>query len=457
MSSKAHRSLRSGPASRSRLRRGPDTPGIALSSSRGIHRREHRQIAVYFGLTFFVFYLCVPQGGFADIPIQYLLKDRFKLGPERIAFVRLLIAAPTYVAFLFGFMRDRWSPLGKHDRGIFWIAGLIAALAYGWLATGEATYVRLLAGAIAATVAYRFLGAATQGLAAEVGKERGMTGRLSTLWNIVWSSLIAAAYMIGGWASDHLSTADIFGLLGLLTLIYVAIAFWKPAAVFSQTGQPNAEEPPRRLWPEIVRLGTHRPMWPAAAIWLLWSFAPGFSTPLLFYLTDHIRASPTQFGLFNAIFAVSFLPTYFLYGYLCPRVSLHSLLWWGTIVAVPQMLPLLFLRTPGQALFVAIPIGLSGGVATAAYVDLLMRSCPKKLEGTGMMIADTGYYTALRFGDVFGAWLYVKGGFALTAWITTGVYALILPLLLLVPKAVIAGHDADERTDELLVKGELSV
>jgi hypothetical protein len=111
------------------------------TSSREILRREHRQIAVYFGLTFFVFYLCVPQGGFADIPIQYLLKDRFKLGPERIAFVRLLIAAPTYVAFLFGFMRDRWSPLDNRDRGIFWIAGLIAALAYGWLATGEATYV----------------------------------------------------------------------------------------------------------------------------------------------------------------------------------------------------------------------------------------------------------------------------------------------------------------------------
>src|SRR5216684_1542853 len=157
------------------------------TSSRAIVRREHRQIAVYFGLTFFVFYLCVPQGGFADIPIQYLLKDRFKLGPERIAFVRLLIAAPTYVAFLFGFMRDRWSPLGKRDRGIFWIAGLIGALAYGWLATGEATYVRLLVGAVAVTVAYRFLGAATQGLAAMVGKERGMTGRLSTLWNIVWT------------------------------------------------------------------------------------------------------------------------------------------------------------------------------------------------------------------------------------------------------------------------------
>ena len=35
-----------------------------------------------------------------------------------------------------------------------------------------------------------------------------------------------------------------------------------------------------------------------------------------------------------------------------------------------------------------------------------------------MMIADSSYFISLRVGDIFGAWLYVQGGFALTAWIT---------------------------------------
>jgi predicted MFS family arabinose efflux permease len=113
---------------------------------------------------------------------------------------------------------------------------------------------------------------------------------------------------------------------------------------------------------------------------------------------------------------------------------------------------LLFLHSPNQALFLAVPIGLSGGVATAAYIDLLMRSCPKGLEGTGMMLADTGFFIALRFGDLFGAWLYKKGGFALAAWITIGVYALILPMLLLVPKYLIQSHDSDEATEEAMVE-----
>jgi MFS family permease len=415
-------------------------------------RKQHLQIGLYFLLIYFTFYLCQPAAGFANIPVQYLLKDKFKFNPEQISFFQLLIALPTYIAFLFGFIRDRWSPFGRGDRGVFWIFSIIGALCFGWLALGAPTYWRLLAGIMAATVAYRFLGASTQGLTAEVGKRRGMTGRLSTLWNVIWTSLTALSFVIGGWVSDHLKPGSIFGILGILTLLYFVAGCWRPAAVFDP-GKTAAAEPRRNFREDVKRLFRHKPIWPAAAIWLLWSFAPGFSTPLLFYLSDHLKATATDFGLFNAIWAVSFIPTYLLYGYLCRKTNLRTLLWWGTIVAVPQMIPLLFLKTPTQALVIAVPIGLSGGVATAAYIDLLLRSCPKKLDGTAMMIADSAYYAAVRFGDLFGAWLYVRGGFALAAWITTGVYALIIPLLFLAPKSVTQYHDADEKTEELLAEG----
>ncbi|MEI7986797.1 MAG: MFS transporter [Armatimonadota bacterium] len=423
------------------------------ANSEQVHQKlnqEHRQIGGYFGLMFLVFYLCTPQGGFADIPISFLLKDTLKLDPQQTAFARLLIAAPTYVAFLFGFIRDRWNPFRRGDRAIFWIFAPIAVLSFGYLATGKLDYSRLLIGAISATVAYRFLAASTQGLAADVGKRRGMTGRISTIWNIIWNLLAGVAYVLGGWVSDHLTYSQTFELLGGLTLIYIILGFWKPSAVFDGDDERKSDLMP--FWPEVVRILKHRPVWPAAVIWLLWSFAPGFSTPLLYYLTNVIKASDTQYGLFFAIFAFSFIPTFLLYGYLCQRVSLKKLLWWGTVVAVPQMFPLLFLHSPNQALLLAVPIGLSGGIATAAYIDLLMRSCPKGLEGTGMMLADTGYFVALRFGDVFGSWLYKQGGFALAAWITIAVYALILPTLLFVPKLLIESHDADEATEEAMVE-----
>jgi energy-converting hydrogenase Eha subunit C len=41
---------------------------------------------------------------------------------------------------------------------------------------------------------------------------------------------------------------------------------------------------------------------------------------------------------------------------------------------------------PG-VLIAAIPIGMTGGIACAAYVDLLIRSCPEGQQGTILMMA----------------------------------------------------------------------
>ena len=404
----------------------------------------HGQIAIYFGLGYLLYTVCIPSGGFANIPMQWVLKNRLNLSPERIAFFQLLIAAPTYVAFLFGFLRDRWSPFGKGDRGIFWIFAPLGALAYAWAATGQPTYRRLLVAAFCATVAYRFVGASLQGLTAIVGQRYSMTGLLSTIWNAVGCVLGAVSCVIGGLVSDHLTFAQIFGLLGALTLGLVILGLWSPAPVFEGADALRTAAKQRNLWREFVRIGKHRPIWPAAIIWLLWSFAPGMATPLLFYLNDELHSSAAQFGYFNAMFAISFLPMYLLYGVLCRHTRLRSLLLWGTVFAVPQMIPLLFLHNAAQAIWMAAPMGLSGGIATAAYIDLVLRSCPKGLEGTGMMVADAGYFVALRFGDLLGAWLYRQGGFHLAAWITTGVYALILPMIFLVPRAVTETHDEGE-------------
>ena len=82
-------------------------------------------------------------------------------------------------------------------------------------------------------------------------------------------------------------------------------------------------------------------------------------------------------GAFYAIFWGSALPTLLLYGYLCQRVRLSKLLFWGTLLAIPQMLPLLLVHSAVGALIAALPMGLTGGLASGAYIDLAIRSCPR--------------------------------------------------------------------------------
>jgi hypothetical protein len=181
---------------------------------------------------------------------------------------------------------------------------------------------------------------------------------------------------------------------------------------------------------------------PGSADLLLWNFAPGSATPLQYYLQNTLHAEDTQWGQWNAIVGASAIPTFMLFGLLCQKLPLNTLLLWGTVVAVPQMVPLLFIHSVSGALIAAVPIGLMGGVATAAYLDLLIRSCPRGLQGTTLMMAGSLYWIADRFGDVLGTNLYeYYGGFAACVIAITVVYALILPTLLLVPKRLIATAD----------------
>jgi hypothetical protein len=207
-------------------------------------------------------------------------------------------------------------------------------------------------------------------------------------------------------------------------------------------------------WDDFKRVSMHWPVYPALAIWLLWNFAPGSVTPLQFYLQNTLHANDAAYGNWNAIFAGSFIPTFLLFGFLCRKFPLRTLLWWGTVVAVPQMVPLAFMHSVTGALCAAVPIGLMGGVSSAAYLDLLIRSCPKGLEGTVLMMSNGLYFIASRFGDILGTQLYdglkinfgsvhiaLPSGFGVCVIAITAVYALILPTLLLVPRRLIVTPD----------------
>jgi hypothetical protein len=108
------------------------------------------------------------------------------------------------------------------------------------------------------------------------------------------------------------------------------------------------------------------------------------------------------------------------------------------------MVPLLFIHSVTAALTAAVPIGLMGGVATAAYLDLLIRSCPRGLQGTLMMLSAGLFAIVQGLGNLLGTNLYDHfGGFTACVIAITAVYAMILPVLLLVPSHLIDTADGE--------------
>ncbi|HEY3800750.1 MAG TPA: MFS transporter [Caulobacteraceae bacterium] len=388
-----------------------------------------------------------PYLGLIDTPIAFFLKNKLHMHAAQVAQFRLISGLPLYFSFLFGFARDTWNPFGLRDRGYMMIFGALCAAIYVYFAFVPVTEWTLLAAVILATIAFLFAVSAQQGLSSVIGRQNVMSGQVSAVWNVVTSIPGLIAFALGGVLSDALegrnaeSAARTLFLIGAAMMAALALfAIWRPKVVYDnvQDEHKAAFHP----WTDVKRLVKHWPIYPALAIWLLWNFAPGSQTPLQYYLQDTLHADDAAFGWFNAIFAGSFIPTFLLYGFLCRKVALRPLLWWGTIVAVPQMVPLAFIHSEQSALIAAVPIGLMGGVSSAAYIDLLIRSCPKGLEGTVLMMSTGLYYIASRPGDILGTWLYEKfGGFTICVIAITVVYALIVPTLLLVPKRLISTPD----------------
>jgi hypothetical protein len=406
---------------------------------------DTRQTFLYFSWLTLFLYLATPAGYLVDIQTSYMLKNQLHATATQISVFRLVTGIPVYFAFAFGLMRDQWNPFGLRDRGFFLIFAPATVAAFIWMATSRLSYRGLLVGMLLAMLASRFIAAAYQGLIALVGQELLMSGRLAVLWNVVSSVPVIAGAFASGYISEHLNPNETFFLVAGFTALIAVIGLWKPRAVFSHAyDRPQASA--TNFVGNVKRLVKHRAVYPAVLICFLWNFAPGAATPLQFYLTNQLHASDAVFSYYNGIFAAAFIPTFLLYGFLCKRVPLKKLLWWGTIVAVPQMIPLAFIHSGNLALVLAVPIGLMGGVATASYFDLAMRSCPPGLQGTLMMLVDGVFALSARGGDLLGSKIYNSSpahGFLYCVIATTVVYALILPLILLVPKELIATADGE--------------
>jgi MFS family permease len=415
-----------------------------------------RKIFLYLGLLIVLLGFGSPSGGVIDIPITFLLKNKLHLEAHELAQFRLISAIPLYLSFVFGFIRDTWNPFGMGDRGFMLLFGAITAALYVLFGFTPVTYATLLVAVVLLTTSFLFVTSAQNGLTSTIGQQHVMSGQVSAVWNIFASVPTVGALLIGGTLSDVLEERNleeatrILFLIGATIMALLAIyAVWRPASVYDNVR--NEHGPATLPLDDVKRLMRHWPIYPALLIWLLWNFAPGSATPLQYYLQNILHAEDAQWGQWNAIFGISFIPTFMLFGLLCQNFPLKTLLLWGTVAAIPQMVPLLFIHSVTGALITAVPIGLMGGVATASYLDLIIRSCPIGLQGTTLMMSSALYFIASRFGDVLGTLLYdYYGGSGVCVIAITVVYALILPTLLLVPKHLIATADGQASESELI-------
>ncbi len=408
-----------------------------------------RRILLLLGILVVLVAIGSPSGGMFGIALSLLLKNKLQLSPTDQADFLALAAIPLYLSPVFGFIRDLWNPFGMRDRGFIVLFGSLTFALYILLAFVPVTWATLLGAVLLLRIAFRLVASAESGLLSTLAQQHTMSGQMSALWNVVASTIGAASVLLGGSLTDLLKSEGVDRAFHILFLVGAAVVagvvfygWLRPSVIFDNVRSERQGHV--RPLDDLRRLARHWPIYPALLIWLLWSFAPGTETPLLNYLQSKFHASDTQYGEWSAIFSVSFIPTTAAFGFLCTTVPLRRLLVWGTVIGVPQMIPLLFIPSVNAALIAAVPMGLTGGIATAAYLALLIRSCPPGLQGTVLMMSAALAIVVIRLGDILGTRLYADyGGFQTCVIAITIIYALILPTLLLVPRTLIASADGE--------------
>ncbi|MDB5481797.1 MAG: ral substrate transporter [Caulobacteraceae bacterium] len=409
---------------------------------------DHLRLMLFGGALLLLINLAAPMHGLIGIPVAFFLKNRLHLSANQLAVFNLWIGAPLFAGFLFGFLRDRWSPFGAGDRGHIVLFGLATVATYLTMAFARPSYGALLACLLLATVTFQMIASAASGLLTAIGQREAVAGSMSMVLGVASALPALAAFLLGGYVSGWLegraadSAARILflGAAGLMGVIALLGALG-PKGFFARGA---VDKPIATARGDVMRLLRCWPVYPVMLIQLFWQFAPAQGIVLQYHITNALHATDAQWGMWNAIFYGSFVPVYLAYGFLCRRVRLRWLLWIGFTIAVAQMVPLLFIRSAVGALVAALPMGLLGGIGQAALVDLTIRAAPKGLQGTMIMLFTACFWISGRFGDVFGTWLYDRhGGFVTAVIATIVVYALILPLLLLVPARLTATSDGE--------------
>jgi len=419
--------------------------GDRLATTAPVRPAKAGPVFLYFTPLTLLVFLVIPNGMLLDIATSFMLKNELKASADQVAEFRLLTAVPVYLSFCFGLARDLWNPFGLRDRGLMMIFGAITAAVFAWIAQAPLSYAGLLAGMLLVMFSFSFVTAAARGLMTLVSQEQLMSGRLSALWNAVSSAPYALGAFASGFLAEHLLPAHTFMLVAVMSAAIAVLGLWKPRAVFSHAyDQPLARG--AGFVGDLKRLARHRAAYPAVLLVCVCQFSPGFNTPLQFYLTNDLHLPDAAYAYSQGVLQAAYIPAAILYGYLCKRLPLRTLLWTATILWLPAAFPLLFIQSTGSALWLSLLVGFASGFAFTTFWDLAMRSSPPGLQGTLMMMVAGMYELAYRGGDWVGAGIYASSaahGFLYCVIAGTATSLLMIPLLFVIPKALIATADGE--------------
>jgi MFS family permease len=269
--------------------------------------------------------------------------------------------------------------------------------------------------------------------------ENGRTFQRSSLfvgqqWLWFYVAIMLSA-LIGGQLVEQLSaSAALKAAAGIAAVAPLAIVIATPF-LLTESRSSVSREAFRDTMQGIVAALQSRRLWLVALFLFLYAFAPGFGTPLYYYMTDTLRFSQSYIGVLGSIASAGWIVGALLHRWLMRRMDAENLLYLSILLGTLSAASFLLLSGEVSAAIVNFANGLAQMIATIASLTVAAQYCPRRAEGfafAGLMsvsnLADIGSINAGAFlyEHVFSSHL---EPLIIVAAATTAIAAVLVPWL----------------------------
>jgi predicted MFS family arabinose efflux permease len=434
---------------------------------------------------------------FGNYPILFLLKERLHFGREQVAEFFMWATFAWSMKPLAGVLTDAFPIRGSRRRAYLILGGLVGAACWGLLGVATGDYHQFLLISILLNAGLVLASTAMGGLQVEAGQLFGLSGRVSSLRQIVVSIALVAGPLLGGWlAKKPFGYTAAVGTLVMLALVAFALFGFKETAALPRPDANAAADgarhrPSTATWvgvalllgaavgcvliPGMLNVGlslfamlavflfvlalaisrvrnpvlvqaqrqlskilSSRALWLAAAMLFLVYVVPGLNTALTYRQSDELHFSKELIGRLGSVEGAAGIAFALVYAVICSRFKLRTLIVFS--MAANAAGTLLFLTyTASDAYAIHAVTGALSVLSELSLMDLAVRSTPRGCEGLGFALMMSVRNFGIAMSDVIGSKLMDQAHFRFSTLVlinavTTAAVLLFVPAL---PKALV--------------------
>ena len=443
-----------------------------------------------------------------NYPILFHLKDKLHFSKEQVSEFFMWATFAWNLKPLAGVLTDAF-PIGGSRRRVYMIlGGVLAGGAWGALEVVRDNYPAFLAVSILLNAGLVLASTAMGGLQVEAGQLFGLSGRVSSLRQIVMSIAQIVGPLMGGWLARHAFgyTAGI-GAFVMLSLAGFALAAFRetplprPPPLTERDLTAPRFRPSPTIWigvaviasaatasvlirgmlnvgfslyallaiflmilglavarvrnpvlfqaqKQLSQILRSRTLWLAAGMLFLVYVVPGLNTALTYRQSDELHFSKDLIGRLSSLEGAAGVAFAVVYAIVCSRFNLRTLIVFS--MAANAAGTLLFLvYNASTAYAIHLVSGAIGVLSELALMDLAVRSTPAGCEALGFALMMSVRNFGIALSDVGGSKLMDQAHLSFNTLVllnaaTTAAVLLFVPAL---PKALVLRKEGEARRE----------